>query len=76
MQQLEQDRRDFELKLFELSQKVQQDSKEIAQRSEKLAQSSDNFQRRITWFFIVLAILEVTFGGAAIAVGLWWPNGF
>ena len=65
MQQLEKERREFDLKLFELSQKIQNDSKVIVEKGEK-------FNRRITWFIIISAILEVT--GTLLALFL--PNGF
>jgi len=64
-QQLEQDRRAFDIKLFEISQKVQEDSRAIAERG-------DTFTRKITWFFIILAVLKVV--GTLLA--FFFPNGF
>ena len=49
---MEERREKFDLKLFELSQKIQNDSKEIVKKS-------DRFNRRITIFIIILAVLEV-----------------
>ncbi len=69
-QQMEKDRREFDLKLFEMSQKIQSDSKEIVTKS-------DRFNRRITIFIIILAILEVA--GTLLALffpdGFWWLGG-
>lgn len=66
-QQMEKDRKEFDLKLFEISQRVQSDSAEIAKRS-------DTFNRRITLFFIVLTILAVvgTFLSLAFPNGIPW----
>ncbi len=64
-QRLEKDRKEFDLKLFELSQKIQNDSKEIVEKSDK-------FNRRITIFIIVLAVLEV----AGTLLALFFPDGF
>lgn len=64
-QQMEKDRKEFDLKLFDLSQKIQNDSKVIVEKS-------DRFNRRITIFIIILAVLEVT--GTLLA--LFFPNGF
>jgi len=61
---LEKDRKDFDLKLFEISQKVQEDSRKIAERS-------DSFNRRMTFFFVVLAFLELFATVASLA----FPNG-
>ncbi len=65
---MEQRRQEFDFKLFEVSQKVQQDSHHVAERA-------DSFNRRMTWFFIVLAALEVFGTLAAVLVGLAFPNG-
>lgn len=59
---------DFQLKLFEISRKVQADSKTIAERSE-------GFNRRMTYFFISLAALEVIGTLAAVFVALAFPDG-
>ena len=61
---LEKERKEFDLRLFEISQKVQEDSTRVVQ-------SSDRFNRRVTWFFIVLTILEVV----ATILTLAFPNG-
>ena len=61
---LEKGRKDFDLKLFDISQKVQEDSRKIAERS-------DSFNRRMTFFFIVLASLELFATVASLA----FPNG-
>ena len=58
-------RKEFDLKLFEMSRGIQNDSKIIVEKS-------DRFNRRMTWFFIALAALEVI--GTILA--LCFPNGF
>jgi len=63
-QDIEQRRQEFDLKLFEMSQKVLEDSRRIAERS-------DAFNRRTTWFFVALAVLEV----AGTLLALAYPNG-
>lgn len=62
---LEKDKKEFDLKLFSISQKVQQDSKTIVEKS-------NTFNRRITFWLVLLAILEVV--GTLLA--LFFPNGF
>ena len=66
-QQMERDRKEFDLKLFEISQKVQSDSAKVADKAEK-------FNRRVTWFFVVLAVLGLagTFLALAFPDGIQW----
>jgi hypothetical protein len=61
---IEKQRQDFEMKLFEMSQRIQQDSQEITKRS-------DAFQRRINWFFFILALL----GTVGTLLQLAFPDG-
>ncbi len=63
--QMEKDRKAFDLKLFEMSQRIQNDSKAIVEKS-------DRFNRRITVLIIILAVLEV----AGTLLALFFPNGF
>ena len=62
---LEKDKKEFDLKLFKISQKVQEDSKAIVDKSDK-------FNRKITFWLVLLAILEV----AGTLLSLLFPNGF
>lgn len=64
MQQLEQSRRDFELKLFELSRKIQEDSKTIAHDSYK-------FGRRVSWAIIFFTVVQLLIATLSLA----YPNG-
>lgn len=64
-QTIEQERKDFDLKLFEMDQRIQSDNNETAKRADK-------FNRRMTWFFIILAILSA----AGTILALFFPNGF
>ncbi|MFC2072475.1 hypothetical protein ACFLUU_07230 [Chloroflexota bacterium] len=63
--QMEKDRKEFDLKLFEMSQRIQKDSKAIVEKS-------DRFNRKITVLIIILAVLEV----AGTLLALFFPNGF
>jgi hypothetical protein len=62
---IEKERKEFDLKLFDLSQAIQKDSNEVVKKT-------DSFNRRMTLFIIILALLEVT--GTLLA--LFFPNGF
>jgi hypothetical protein len=64
-QRMDKDRREFDLKLFKISQEVQKNSKNIVEKS-------DRFNRRVTFWIIILAVLEVL--GTLLA--LIFPNGF
>lgn len=66
---MEKRREDFERELFEISQQVQSDSAKVAERADK-------FNRRVTWFFIALALLGVvgTFLTLAYPNGFIWPS--
>lgn len=73
MQRLEDDRRAFEMKLFELGQKaeenslrVAQDSKELVAELREIAKKSDKSSRRIAWLVILLAIAQVIVGFLAL----------
>lgn len=65
MQRLENDRRDFEMRLFELSQKAQEntlviakDSKAIVNDLKAIAEKNDKFSRRVTFWIVLLAALQ------------------
>lgn len=61
---LEESRKKFDLELFAISQRVQENSRLVAERAER-------FNKRVTFFFIVLALLEVLATLAALA----FPDG-
>ena len=63
-QRMEKERKEFDLKLFEISQKVQSDSAEIAKKA-------FSFNRLVTIFFIILAILTMLVALLQLA----FPNG-
>jgi hypothetical protein len=65
MQRLENDRRDFEMRLFEMSQKAQENSLAIAKDSKAIvsdlkviAEKNDKFSRRVTFWIVLLAALQ------------------
>lgn len=73
MQRIEDDRRAFEMKLFEISQDAQkasiqiaQDSKAIVADLKAIAEKNDRFSRRVTVWVILLAVLQVV--GALVAL--------
>jgi hypothetical protein len=55
--QIEQERRDHDLRLAELTHRVQEDSLKIARATERTAKLSHDFTRRWTLVFAVFAIL-------------------
>lgn len=61
---IEKQRQDFEMKLFEMSQNIQHESQEITKQAEA-------FQRRVSWFFVILAVL----GLVGTLLQLTFPNG-
>jgi hypothetical protein len=65
--QMEKDRKEFDLRLFEMSQRIEKDNKAIVERS-------DRFNRRITWLIVLLAILGtvLTFFQLAFPDGIPW----
>lgn len=85
MQRLEQDRRDFELRLQKASQALLADSKEIAEDNKKLvfgiktiaeqmaasSAQSDRFGRRIAWLVVFLAFLQIVIGAFALTSDSW-----
>jgi len=65
MYDFEKRREEFDLKLFEMSKRIQEDSKNIVEKSDK-------FNRRVTIWIIILACLEVF--GTIMALN--YPNGW
>ena len=61
---LEKERKDFDLRMLEMGRKAQEHSREVAERS-------DRFNRRMTLFFIILALLELF----TTLLTLAYPNG-
>jgi len=76
MQQIEKDRRDFEIELFKMNERIQRDSQAIMKDSKAIVEREDKFTRRITKLIILLAILEVvgTFLALAYPNGFFWPS--
>jgi hypothetical protein len=58
-ERLERDRKEFDLKLFEISQKIQNDSHEISANSYKIASRAFWFGLISTLVIIALTILQV-----------------
>lgn len=85
MQRLEDDRRAFEMKLFELGQKAQENSlrvaedskrivhdlKEIARSNDDFVRSSERSTRRVTILVIVLAVAQTIGALLALPSVLW-----
>lgn len=65
-QRLEDDRRTFEMKLFDLGQKAQENSLKVAEDSKaivndlkEIARANDKFSRRVTFLVVLLAVVQV-----------------
>jgi hypothetical protein len=73
MQRIENDRRAFELQLARMGERAQERSAMIAEESKQLvaglkeiAEKNDTFSRRVTFWIILLAVLQVV--GALVAL--------
>lgn len=73
MQRLEDNRQAFEMKLFELGQKAQENSLRVAEDSKaivgdlkEIARANDKFSRRVTFLVVLLAVVQAI--GAVLAL--------
>ncbi|HEX5734740.1 MAG TPA: hypothetical protein VF131_18050 [Blastocatellia bacterium] len=85
LQRLDEQRRRFDLRLFEHEQQAQENSRLILADSQQIAsdikrateeikastEASDRFTRRITWLVIILALLQVIVGTLALTSDSW-----
>lgn len=78
MQRIEDDRRAFEMKLFELGQRAQENSLKVAEDSKAIvgdlkdiARANDKFSRRVTALVIMLAIIQTIGTLLALPSVLW-----
>ena len=67
MKQIEQRREEFDLRLKEMSERVQEDSKAFAERVNR----NDKFNKRITWLLVGLVVAKVI----SIFIQMAFPNG-
>lgn len=70
-EKLQRDSQEFDLKLFEISQKVQQDSKSILESNKDVVERAERFNSRISKYFIVLVIVQIVIA----LITLFFPNG-